>query len=137
MNVQVDNFYALVEQEWNFPNRKKGTSYTELFLHAPDMDVTGGRIRKCDIDELAKHPEVKSVTISGLDQETFAYFIHTYGKQLRFIQFFKNKKVEDWSLLGTLPELEGMMFFHNQKINRMWDMSGNVSLRAVVMGSFR
>ena len=41
--------------------------------------------------------------------------------------FFKNKGVEDWSLLGTLPELEGLYWFHNQKITKFWDMSRNCS----------
>ena len=136
MNVQVENFYELVKQEWNYPKIGKGTQYTQIHLHASDMDVTGGTIQINDIDELAKYPDVKSVTISGLRQDTFEYFIRTYGKQLRFIQFFKNKMVEDWSLIGSLPQLEGMTFFHNQRIDRMWDMSGNRSLRALVIEDF-
>lgn len=136
MNVHVDNFFELVKQEWDYPGRGNGTRYTQLHLHAPDMDVTGGKIRISDIDVLANYPDIKSVTISGLQQDTFEYFINTYGKQLRFIQFFKNKAVEDWSLLGALPELEGMSFFHNQKIDRLWDMSGNVALRAFVIEDF-
>lgn len=134
--MHVGNFYELVKQEWDYPGRGNGTRYTQLHLHAPDMDVTGGKIRISDIDELAKYLDIKSVTISGLQQDTFEYFINTYRKQLRFIEFLKNKLVEDWSLLGTLPLLEGMTFFHNQRIEKMWDMSGNSSLRAVILEDF-
>ena len=70
------------------------------------MDIGGGRISIPEIDVLAEHPEAEAVRISGLRQDTFEYFIQTYGQRLRAIHFFKNKLVEDWSLLGTLPKLE-------------------------------
>lgn len=43
--------------------------------------------------------------------DSFEYFIKTYGAQLKAIRFFKNKLVEDWSLLGTLHKLEYIHFF--------------------------
>ena len=50
--------------------------------------------------------------------------------------FLKNKLVEDWSLLGMLPELEGMHFFRNQRITSLWDMRGNTALKALVIEDF-
>lgn len=126
----------LVQQEWFYPDTGKGSKKTELSLHAPDWDVTGGKIRISDIDVLANYPNVKPVTISGLSQDTFEYFIQTYGGQLKYIEFFKNKSVEDWSLLGSLPELECVDFFHNQRITKMWDMRKNYALKAIFIEDF-
>ena len=137
MNVHVKDFAELVKQEWNYPvyhNDRRNN--TQLVLKAADADVSGGKIKTSDIDILADYPDVKSVTVFGLSQDTFEYFIKTYGRQLRYISFFKNKSVEDWSLLGELPELEGLYWFHNQKIAKMWDMSRNYALRAAALDDF-
>ena len=136
MDVHVSTFDDFVRQEWNFPGIGGGAAKTQLRLCVPNADITGGRIRRQDIDALAAYPDVRSVTVSGLDQDTFEYFIATYGRQLRFIEFFKNKAVEDWSLLGTLPELEGVEWFHNQRITKLWDMRENRALKAVVLRDF-
>ena len=137
MNVHVKDFAELVKQEWNYPvyhNDRRNN--TQLVLKAADADVSGGKIKTSDIDILADYPDVKSVTVFGLSQDTFEYFIKTYGRQLRYISFFKNKSVEDWSLLGELPELEGLYWFHNQKIAKMWDMSRNYALKAAALDDF-
>ena len=76
-----------------------------------------------DIDKLKLYPDAEVVTISGLQQDTFEYFINTYGKQLKAIRFFKNKFVEDLSLLGTLPQLEYVHFFYNQRVTALWNMT--------------
>lgn len=136
MNIHVANLYELVQEEWNYPGLGDGSKKTQLLLCEADADVTGGKITIGDIDKLANYPDVKSVTISGLNQETFEYFIKTYGRQLRFIEFFKNKAVEDWSLLGTLPQLEGIHWFYNQRITKLWDMSKNYSLKLVALEDF-
>ena len=107
-----------------------------LWLHEADMDIGGGKISIPEIDVLADHPEVEAVAISGLRQDSFEYFIRTYGQQLRAIEFFKNKLVEDWSLLGTLPKLEYVYWFANQRIDRLWDMSGNTSLKGQCVSDF-
>ena len=136
MDVQVKNFSELVRREWGYPKLCEEKLQTQLHLRTPNIDVTGGTIRREDIDLLAQYPEVRSVSVSGLRQDTFVYFVQRYGRQLRYIDFFKNKLVEDWSLLGTLPELEGMHFFHNQRITSLWDMRGNTALKALVIEDF-
>lgn len=136
MNVQLSSFSELIKQEWHYLNIDGNSMETQLYLHAPDADITGGKIRICDIDTLAAYPQVKSVTISGLNQDTFEYFIRTYGRQLRYIYFFKNKLVADWSLLGTLPELEGVRWFSNQRITKLWDMRKNYALCAIFLLDF-
>ena len=110
--------------------------HTSLWLREENMDIGGGRISISDIDKLSDYPNTYTVTISGLRQDTFEYFINTYGKQLKAIRFFKNKLVEDWSLLGNLPQLEYVEYFANQRISSLWDMSGNTSLKGLCINDF-
>lgn len=107
-----------------------------LWLRQENMYVGGGKITFADIDRLKEYPNTEVVTISGLQQDTFEYFIETYGKQLKAIRFFKNKFVEDLSLLGTLPQLEYVHFFANQKVTALWDMTENISLTALCVEDF-
>lgn len=89
-----------------------------------------------EIDGLAEHPKARSVVITGLKQDTFDYFVKTYGPQLKEICFWKNKMVEDWSLLGELPGLEYVFWFHNQRITRLWNMEGNNALKGICLKDF-
>lgn len=136
MNIHAYNFETLAQVEWNYPRIDMDSRWTQLLIKASDADVSGGVIRKDEIDRIADYPDAKSVSIGGLRQDTFEYFIKTYGRQFRYISFFKNKGVEDWSLLETLPELEGLYWFHNQKITKFWDMSRNCSLKALEISDF-
>lgn len=136
MDIHAYNFETLAQKEWNYPAIDKDSRWTQLLIKASNADVSGGVIRKEEIDRIAEYPDAKSVSISGLRQDTFEYFIRTYGQQFRYINFFKNKGVEDWSLLETLPELEALYWFHNQKITKFWDMSRNYSLKALEISDF-
>jgi hypothetical protein len=73
----------------------------------------------------------------GLQQDTFEYFIRNYGDQLRTIDFFKNKRIEDLSLLGTLPNLEYVSFHYNQRVTQLWDMSRNFALKGLYISDFK
>ena len=97
----------------------KTQTHTCLWLREEKMDIGGGKISIADIDKLKEYPGMEVVTISGLRQDIFEYFIQTYGRQLKAISFFKNKFVEDWSLLGTLPDVEYLQFFANQRIHSL------------------
>ncbi len=119
-----------------FDYDKATNTHNCLWLRQENMDIGGGKITLADIDRLKDHPDVDVVTISGLRQDTFEYFIKTYGKQLKAIRFFKNKFVEDLSLLATLPQLEYVYFFGNQKVTALWDMTENISLIALGIEDF-
>lgn len=108
----------------------------EPWLHEEKMDISGGIVSIADIDRIKDYPDAEVVMVSGLNQETFEYFIKTYGQQFKAIRFFKNKLVEDWSLLGGLPNLEFIYWFFNQRITSFWDMSKNTSLKAVAVEDF-
>lgn len=113
-----------------------GLGRVEPWLHEETMDVGGGVISIEDIDRIRDFPDARHVTVSGLHQDTFEYFIRTYGRQFTSIFFFKNKAVYDWSLLGTLPDLEFIHWFFNQRIDRFWDMSENRALKGISIEDF-
>ena len=120
----------------NFDYDKTTKTHNSLWLREENMDIGGGKITIPDIDKLKNYPDTEVVTISGLKQDTFEYFIKTYGKQLKAIRFFKNKFVEDLSLLGTLPHLEYLYFFANQRVTALWNMSENKSLSSLCIEDF-
>ena len=61
--------------EWNY----------QVLLYGDAMDIGGGTITKEEIDVIGEHPEWKRISIAGLHQDTFEYFIHTYGAQFEAI----------------------------------------------------
>lgn len=128
------SFDSFVNRNFDYdPNTK---THTGLWLREEQMDIGGGKISVADIDKLKDYPETDVVTISGLRQDTFEYFIQTYGNQLKAISFFKNKLIEDWSLLSTLSNVEYLHFFANQRITSLWDMSANHSLTGLCIEDF-
>lgn len=120
----------------DFDYDRETQTHTCLWLREEKMNIGGGTISIEDINKLKDHPNTDVVTVSGLHQDTFEYFIKTYGRQFKAIRFFKNKLVEDWSLLGTLPDLEYIYFFANQKINALWNMTENISLTGLCIEDF-
>ena len=131
MDVHAYDFDSLTEKEWKYPKIDEDARGTQLLLKAP-----GRKLSKDEIDRIAEHPDARSVSIGGLRQDTFEYFINTYGRQFRYINFFDEALIEDWSLLETLPELEALYWFSNQKITKLWDMSKNCSLKALELSDF-
>lgn len=127
-------FDAFVSGNFDYDKAKK--KHNSLWLCEEDADIGGGKIGISDIDKLKDYPDAEVVTISGLRQDTFEYFIKTYGKKLKAIRFFKNKFVEDLSLLGTLPQLEYVYFFANQRATALWDMTENKCLTGLGIEDF-
>jgi hypothetical protein len=134
VKITTENFEAFIDGFWDYDREKE--CHTGIWIHSDMMDVTGGRITEEEIDRLALYENKESITISGLTQETFEYFITKYGSELRAVSFFKNKLVEDWSLLGTLPDIEYICWFHNQRITKLWDMSNNTCLKGLCISDF-
>ncbi len=128
------SFQAFTDGTFDYDQTTK--THHSLWLREENMDIGGGKITVTDIDKLKAYPDTETVTISGLRQDTFEYFIKTYGKQLKAIRFFKNKFIEDLSLLGTLPQLEYVYFFANQRITSLWNMSENTSLTGLGIEDF-
>lgn len=134
MRITTENFKAFIDGSWDYDKEKE--CHTGIWIHSDNMDISGGRITKEEIDRLSEYENKEAITISGLTQETFEYFIKKYGKELRAVRFFKNKMVEDWSLLGTLPNIEYIYWFHNQRITSLWNMSNNIALKGLCISDF-
>lgn len=82
------SFESFVDGSFDYNPATKTHNF--LWLCEENADIGGGKITVADIDRLKNYPDAEVVTISGLQQDTFEYFIKTYGKQLKAIRFFKN-----------------------------------------------
>ena len=129
MRITVDNFNQFIDNSYDFDGQG-------IWIKPFDMDVSGGKITKEEIDELDQYETIEILIITGLRQDTFEYFIKKYGYKVKTIHFFKNKLVEDWSLLQSLPQLEFIYWFHNQRITKLWDMSNNDKLKGLCLEDF-
>jgi len=107
-----------------------------LWLREENMDIGGGKISRADLDQIQQYPNWDKVMVTGLQQDTFEYFMKTYGDRLRYVSFWKNKSIEDLSILGQYPNLEYVHFFLNQKTEKLWDMSGNTRLSGLRLENF-
>lgn len=107
-----------------------------FWLHGKKMDIGGGILTREEIDQLEAYSQLNTIRVSGLNQQTFEYFIAKYGKQFKKIHFFKCKLVQDWDCLADLKNLEYLYWFSNQRISSLWDMSNNSSLTALHLSSF-
>ena len=101
-----------------------------LFLCKNGVDKQGD-ITTEDIDGVQAFPYIRTVSVSGLKQHTFEYFVRRYGHQFKAIRFCNCHRVEDWSLLGTLPKLEYLYWEGNKCVSTLWDMRGNKFLRGL------
>ena len=108
----------------------------QIQLCQKNMGLGGGKISVSDIDRINQYKNTQRVEISGLRQDTFEYFITKYGNRIKYINFFKNKMIEDFSVLSTLTEVRGISFFHNQRATRLWDMSSNNKLEGLKFNNF-
>lgn len=105
-------------------------------INLVQKEVDGGRTSREQIDVIREFAEAESIVISGLNQENFDYFVNTYGKQFKAINFWKNKTVSDLSALSGLTDIEYISFFYNQKADRLWDMTDNKKLVALSLSDF-
>lgn len=111
---------------------------TDLYkrVEQKNSDITGGYITRDEIDLIEAWEGVERVMISGLKQDTFDYFVQHHAHKFKAILFWKNKLVEDWSSLSTLKDVEFIGYFHNQRITKMWDMTGNHALKGLSISDF-
>ena len=54
-----------------------------FWLHSKKMDIGGGTLTREEIDQLAAYPQLDTIRVSGLNQETFEYFIKKFGKTVQ------------------------------------------------------
>lgn len=82
-----------------------------------------------DVDYEMSFPKDKRILqISGMNQESFEYFVEKYGQTYEVLIFFKCQLISDFSPLSRLKNLKGVRIFWNIRANKLWDMSENKSL---------
>ena len=115
-------------------NFAKADKATHLSLVQPH--VSGGRITREQLHQIEQHPEITEITVSGLKQDTFEHFVLHYGRQFKAIHFWKCPLVTDLSPIGTLADVEYLLFFWNQRAERLWDFSGTPHLKGLAFDDF-
>lgn len=129
MRITVENFERFSRDfTWNSSYDPERSVHTWATVARGEEDVLFS-----DIDRLQVYPHADTVTVSGLCQGTFEYLIEHYGPRLRALRICNSKTVEDWSLLGTLPALEFFCYRGNQRLDTLWDMSGNTALKGITL----
>ena len=105
-NFEVVGVIAMVTMD-NFDS----SSFDIYDINLVQKEVDGGVLSFEQIDSIRDFPDSKSIIISGLKQDTFDYFVNTYGKQFQTITFWKNKGVADLSALSSLSDVEYISYF--------------------------
>lgn len=100
-----------------------------------EKDISGGKITK-EIINLIKNTNCTKITISGLQQDTFEYFIKNYGSRFIEINFWKCPRIEDLTPIESLTDIEKITYFWNQKAENLWDFSKNIKLRSFSFDDF-
>lgn len=112
------------------------SSFDAYDINLVQKEVGGGVTTVEQINTIRNLPDAKSIIISGLKQDTFEYFVNTYGRQFQAITFWKNKAVSDLSALSSLEDVEYISYFFNQKASKLWDMSNNKKLVGLSISDF-
>ena len=102
------------------------------YLSLIQRNISGGRIKRQDIDIIQEFPNITEISISGLTQDTFNYFIENYGHQFKAILFWKCPLVGNLKLLESLDHVEYIVYFWNQRAEGLWDFSKTKALKGLV-----
>jgi hypothetical protein len=106
------------------------------YLSLIQNEISGGRISQKDIDVITQYPGITEISISGLTQDTFNYFIENYGSQFKAINFWKCPLIKDLSGIELLSEVEYITYYWNQRAEELWDFSKTKSLKGFSFDDF-
>jgi hypothetical protein len=122
----------------DYYNRLMGSpkSAGDTYLSLVQRGISGGIIARQDIDVIGQFPGITEISISGLRQDTFEYFIENYGRQFKAILFWKCPLVADLELLASLNTVEYIVCFWNQRAEKLWDFSKTTSLKGFWFDDF-
>ncbi len=94
-------------------------------------DIAGGKITRDKIDTIISKPLANSISISGLTQDTFEYFIYKYAKQFIGIYFWKCPLISDFTPLESLPNIEYIIYYWNHRASKFWNFSKTSKLKGL------
>ena len=101
-----------------------------------ENDLSGGKISKSRIDTLDDLEGEDILTVSGLVQDTFEYLIQKFGHKFRVINFWKCPRVEDFSPIESLENIEYITYFWNQRVTRLWNFKKTPKLLGLRFDDF-
>jgi hypothetical protein len=78
-------------------------------------------------------PEYLEIVISGLNQERFEYFCARHADSFEIIHIEACPLIRDLSPLQNLRNVRWLLINWNQKAIALWDMSGNMALRGLLL----
>lgn len=83
-----------------------------------------------EIDHEMSFPKRKDrMKLSWLSQEGLEHFVRQYGADYEVLWLSACPKIRDLSPLGDLPGLKAVKLDYLRSADRLWDMSGNESLK--------
>lgn len=118
--------------DYYYANNINANDYLDLI----QPEISGGKITREQIDAIQQLPHREAITISGLRQDTFEYFIVQYGDRFKAIYFWKCPRIEDLTALEQLKDIQYVLFFWNQKVTRLWSLAKNPKLKGLLLYDF-
>lgn len=98
---------------------------TQLFNTRPDHPYLDGD----DVDyEMQFGKRSDKLKLRHITQKGLEHFVHGYGKTYRILYLDNCTKIQDFSPLGDLPQLEALAIDWC-KCSALWDMSRNANLK--------
>lgn len=106
--------------------------FNTRYIRKPSDPLSLTNLRPEDVDyEMQQGKNKEMIEICGITQEGFEHFCKEYGRTYRYISLFKCQHLSDLSPLGELHNLECVSIYWNIRSDKLWDMSRNVSLKAI------
>lgn len=81
--------------------------------------------------EMQFDKRIDYLKITRLSQEGLEHFVLNYGRSYRTLYLFDCTQILDFSPLGELEDLEAIRIEWCPKADKLWDMSGNRSLKVL------
>lgn len=121
-----------IEYYLNKPANQTDAEHLSLM----EPEIGGGRISRETIDTIRNSPQCTEISISGLTQDTFEYFVANYARQFKAIIFWKCPLVSDLVALESLRDIHYIVYFWNQRVTKLWDLSKNPNLKGLAFDDF-
>lgn len=104
------------------------------YIRKPNDPLSLTNLTPDDVDyEMQQGKNKEMIEICGITQAGFEHFCKKYGQTYRYISLFKCQTISDLSPLGMLPALECVDIYWNIRSEKLWDMSRNTNLKALVI----
>ncbi len=108
----------------------------DSFVTLLPRDTSSGKITKDEIDGIKDFPGATEIVLYGLTQDSFEYFIEYYGQQFKAIIFWKCPLIGSLKAMERLDRVEYIVYFWNQRADKLWDFSKTKALKGFSFDDF-